>query len=93
MQPGPACCALQSPVCLLRQVFSKQALDFQNKIVERAGLGDETYLPEGARSRLVQAADRARPPSLTDVHLQLHRQMRLCFVLLVKAFASHGQCQ
>ncbi len=31
------------------QVFSKEALEFQDKIVARAGLGDETYLPEGVR--------------------------------------------
>jgi 3-ketoacyl-CoA synthase len=28
-------------------VFSEQSLEFQEKIMERSGLGDETYLPPG----------------------------------------------
>ncbi len=28
-------------------MFNEQSLQFQEKIMERSGLGDETYLPEG----------------------------------------------
>ena len=28
-------------------VFNDQSLEFQEKIMERSGLGDETYLPNG----------------------------------------------
>ena len=31
----------------LAQVFNEQSLEFQDKIIERSGLGDETYLPDG----------------------------------------------
>ena len=38
------------------QMFNEQSLEFQEKIMERSGLGDETYLPEGqlAMSRHTQ---------------------------------------
>ncbi len=39
----------------LRQVFSQEALTFQDKIVARAGLGDETYLPEGVLFAMTNA--------------------------------------
>ena len=29
------------------QMFDERALDFQEKILDRSGLGDETYLPDG----------------------------------------------
>lgn len=29
------------------QKFTEKSMDFQVKIIERSGLGDETYLPEG----------------------------------------------
>ena len=29
------------------QAFTEQSLDFQQKIIDRSGLGDETYLPDG----------------------------------------------
>lgn len=28
-------------------MFNEQSLEFQEKIMQRSGLGDETYLPEG----------------------------------------------
>ena len=28
-------------------MFNEQSLEFQEKIMERSGLGDETYLPHG----------------------------------------------
>jgi hypothetical protein len=31
------------------QAFTEKSMDFQTKIIERSGLGDETYLPDGAR--------------------------------------------
>jgi hypothetical protein len=31
------------------KAFTEKSLDFQRKIVERSGLGDETYLPDGGR--------------------------------------------
>lgn len=31
----------------LLQAFTQQSLEFQEKIMERSGLGDETYLPAG----------------------------------------------
>ena len=34
---------------LLLQAFTEKSMDFQTKIIERSGLGDETYLPDGAR--------------------------------------------
>lgn len=33
-------------------VFTEQSLDFQEKIMERSGLGDETYLPSGGITRV-----------------------------------------
>ena len=36
---------LRLPVAL--QMFDARALDFQEKILDRSGLGDETYLPDG----------------------------------------------
>ena len=39
----------------VRQVFSQEALTFQDKIVSRAGLGDETYLPEGVSTATQKA--------------------------------------
>ena len=63
------------------QVFSKEALEFQDKIVARAGLGDETYLPEGVHLRQlgVQAGLLASkcqyslvtPCGLKNIHLQV----------------------
>jgi 3-ketoacyl-CoA synthase len=32
-------------------IFDQVALDFQEKVLERSGLGEETYLPKGARQR------------------------------------------
>ena len=29
------------------KAFTEKSMDFQRKIIERSGLGDETYLPEG----------------------------------------------
>lgn len=29
------------------QMFNEQSLNFQEKIMERSGLGDDTYLPHG----------------------------------------------
>lgn len=34
------------------QMFNEQSLEFQEKIMERSGLGDETYLPEGQLAML-----------------------------------------
>ena len=30
------------------KTFTEKSMDFQRKIIERSGLGDETYLPDGA---------------------------------------------
>jgi Fe-S-cluster formation regulator IscX/YfhJ len=38
-------------MCAL-QKFDDEALAFQERIIERAGLGDETYLPMGAHPLL-----------------------------------------
>ena len=38
------CC--NKPLCLV-QAFNEQSLAFQEKIMERSGLGDDTYLPDG----------------------------------------------
>ena len=29
------------------QAFTDKSMEFQTKIIERSGLGDETYLPDG----------------------------------------------
>lgn len=29
------------------QAFTEKSMEFQTKIIERSGLGDETYLPDG----------------------------------------------
>lgn len=36
-------------VFLATQKFTEKSMDFQVKIIERSGLGDETYLPQGRR--------------------------------------------
>ncbi len=33
------------------QKFTEKSMEFQRKIIERSGLGDETYLPEGEETR------------------------------------------
>ena len=38
-------------VCVT-QAFTEKSLDFQQKIIDRSGLGDETYLPDGASQAL-----------------------------------------
>jgi hypothetical protein len=30
------------------QLFNQEALDFQKRVLERSGLGEQTYLPAGA---------------------------------------------
>ena len=35
------------------QAFTDKSMDFQTKIIERSGLGDETYLPEGKQSEML----------------------------------------
>ncbi len=42
------------PPCL--QAFTQESLDFQEKVLARSGLGEETYLPECERPRGWQAA-------------------------------------
>lgn len=32
---------------MILQAFTELSLDFQQKIIDRSGLGDETYLPDG----------------------------------------------
>ena len=39
-------------------VFTEQSLEFQEKIMERSGLGDETYLPTGTLCAALLAACR-----------------------------------
>ena len=34
--------------CRMTQAFTEKSLDFQQKIIDRSGLGDETYLPDGS---------------------------------------------
>lgn len=51
----PSCCAVPCCPCCL-QAFTQESLDFQEKVLARSGLGEETYLPacesaEGAWSR------------------------------------------
>ena len=43
--PLPCVLSLLSP--LLLQKFNKESLEFQQKLLERSGLGNETYLPAG----------------------------------------------
>lgn len=38
---------LLSIFLVLMQKFTEKSMEFQRKIIERSGLGDETYLPEG----------------------------------------------
>ncbi|KAJ3682563.1 hypothetical protein LUZ60_015136 [Juncus effusus] len=61
-------------------VFNGESLDFQTKITNRSGLGDETYLPPGVQ---------ARPPRLTmkDARLEAEAVMFGCLDAL---FASTG---
>ena len=35
------------------QAFTEKSMDFQTKIIERSGLGDETYLPVGKPSEML----------------------------------------
>jgi len=46
---APKCrLALQPDVSFWNvQVFSERAMDFQERIMDKSGLGDETYLPPG----------------------------------------------
>ena len=34
------------------QAFTEKSMEFQTKIIERSGLGDETYLPDGRPAAL-----------------------------------------
>ena len=34
------------------QAFTEKSMEFQTKIIERSGLGDETYLPNGMPAAL-----------------------------------------
>ncbi len=43
----------------MRKIWGEEALDFQEKLLNSSGLGDETYFPDSARPRLYRAA-RAR---------------------------------
>ncbi|KAJ4876832.1 3-ketoacyl-CoA synthase 9 [Raphanus sativus] len=49
--------------------FNESSLEFQRKILERSGLGEETYLPEGlhcvSRSCSAASTDSSRTPKLT----------------------------
>ena len=50
---GRACVAALHPTAQLNraicvQCFNQEALDFQARVLERSGLGEETYLPSGA---------------------------------------------
>ena len=38
--------------CCMTQAFTEKSLDFQQKIIDRSGLGDETYLPDGTARAL-----------------------------------------
>lgn len=40
-------CMLHELMFVAMQKFTEKSMDFQNKIIERSGLGDETYLPNG----------------------------------------------
>ena len=48
------------------QRFGPEALEFQEKIIERAGLGDETYLPQGELYRLMHTLAHTTAPSLIE---------------------------
>ena len=37
---------LDKPSCCM-QAFTEKSMEFQTKIIERSGLGNETYLPDG----------------------------------------------
>ena len=45
------------------QRFGPEALEFQEKIIERAGLGDETYLPQGELYRPMHTIAHTKGPS------------------------------
>lgn len=44
---------LTAELCTV-QAFTEKSMDFQVKIIERSGLGDDTYLPEGENALLLQ---------------------------------------
>ena len=39
--------------CNRMQAFTEKSMEFQTKIIERSGLGDETYLPDGMPTALI----------------------------------------
>lgn len=45
-------CVLTSVCGCMTQAFTEKSLDFQQKIIDRSGLGDETYLPDGTSRAL-----------------------------------------
>lgn len=52
------------------QAFTEQSLDFQQKIIDRSGLGDETYLPDGG-PRISPASPLASPAFTIGTHAAL----------------------
>jgi len=52
----------------MRKIWGEEALDFQEKLLNSSGLGDETYFPDSARPRWLPAAcARGEVPALQPV--------------------------
>mmetsp|Transcript_18312 Transcript_18312/g.51269 ORF Transcript_18312/g.51269 Transcript_18312/m.51269 type:complete len:155 (-) Transcript_18312:1431-1895(-) len=60
--------------------FTQQSLEFQNKIMSRSGLGDETYLPDGVR---VFPADKSMASARAEAEMVM-------FGVMDKLFAQTG---
>ena len=58
------------------QAFTDKSMDFQTKIIERSGLGDETYLPEGKPSEMLLPT-----PNLGLQDESLCRRLKLSSIL------------
>ena len=59
------------------KAFTEKSMEFQRKIIERSGLGDETYLPEG---RYVQTLLFPALPSIcSSLRHHLSSDHRACY--------------
>ena len=56
-------CMHAEPLHAALQKFNEEALQFQEKIIERAGLGSETYVPMGALAACCDHACSNWPPN------------------------------
>lgn len=64
------------------QLFTPQSLEFQRKILEKAGLGDQTSVPPGARQLPRSTAPLAIPHHRTVCTTHLPPSKRLQCVML-----------